>query len=230
MTAPVRWYRLDTADRVAAEAARRIVTQAQQAIAARGRFRIVLAGGSTPGRCYRRLAARDCDWARWDVYFGDERCLPADHPDRNSVMVQRSLLRQAAIPDEQVHVIPAERGPEAAARAYEPLVRAALPFDLVLAGVGEDGHTASLFPGHDWPAGRLVVPVHDAPKPPPDRVSLSLAALDDCRHMLVLATGEGKRDALRRWRDGADLPVARLAARHGVEVLADAAALPDASP
>ncbi len=226
MTSPVRWHRLDTADQVAAEAARGIGEVAEEAIRRQGCFRIVVAGGRTPEQCYRHLAGADTDWSRWEIYFGDERCLPADHPHRNSVMVRRCWLQHASIPERQIHPIPAEQGAEAAALAYEPLVRDALPFDLVVSGMGEDGHTASLFPGHDHPADRLVVPVHDAPKPPADRVSLNLPALNGTQRMLILVTGAAKRAALARWRAGADLPVAALSARQAVDVLVDEAALP----
>ena len=118
----------------------------------------------------------------------------------------------------------AELGPEAAAASYAPLVEAALPFDLVLLGMGEDGHTASLFPGHAVPEGALVIPVHDAPKPPADRVSLTPMALTAAREVLILVTGVGKRQALAAWRDGADLPVARVAAAGQTIVLLDRAA------
>jgi 6-phosphogluconolactonase len=115
-------------------------------------------------------------------------------------------------------------GAEAAATVYAGLVRPVLPFDLVLLGMGEDGHTASLFPGHRVADNRLVIPVHDAPKPPSDRVSLTFAALSACRLMLILITGSGKREALRAWRAGDPLPVARAAELAGARVLVEASA------
>ena len=218
----LHWRCFADADAVAGEALARIDSLSRQAIEARGCFRIVLAGGTTPERVYRQLRALDTDWSRWHVLFGDERCLPADHPDRNSVMAARSWLDLVPLPAGQVVPIPAELGPQRAAEVYEPLVREALPFDLVLLGIGEDGHTASLFPGHEHPDDRLVVPVFEAPKPPPQRVSLNYPALCATRALCLLATGAGKRDALRRWRAGEDLPVARLDCP--VDVLLDEAA------
>jgi len=215
------WHVLPGAAQVEQVVAQRILVLAEQAIDDHGCFRIALAGGRTPAAVYRRLAAADADWAHWRVYFGDERCLPADDPERNSVMAARQWLGRVPVPPANIHSIPAERGAEAAAAAYRAPVRAALPFDLVLLGVGEDGHTASLFPGQDHPADELVHAVHDAPKPPPDRVSLGLSALNNAAAVLVLVTGSGKRAAVERWRRGEDLPVSRVRGRHGVDVYLD---------
>jgi 6-phosphogluconolactonase len=213
----------DTAG-VAAAAAQAIRTAVAEAVSERGRFRILLAGGSSPLEAYRRLVDEDLVWGRWEVYFGDERCLPPAHPDRNSRSAREALLGAVAIPEAQIFPIPAELGAEDAAAAYAPVIGRAIPFDLVLLGMGEDGHTASLFPGRAMDDGRLVIPVHDAPKPPPDRVSLTFSALSACRRMLVLVTGPGKRGALQAWRAGEPLPVARAAALAGARVLLDAAA------
>jgi 6-phosphogluconolactonase len=214
----------ETADEVAAAAADLILAQADAAIAARGAFRLVLAGGSTPTAAYRLLATRDARWDAWHIYFGDERCLRLDDAERNSVMAAGALLARVAIPPAQVHPIPAEQGAAAAAAAYETRVRDALPFDLVLLGMGEDGHTASLFPGHAIASDPLVVPVHDAPKPPSDRVSLTPKALCHSAQILLLITGAGKHDALERWRAGEPLPVARVAAAGNTLAMLDRAA------
>jgi 6-phosphogluconolactonase len=218
---------VDEAADVAAEAARHILLRAREAVAARGRFRIVLAGGTTPLAAYALLARAAAKWQAWEVYFGDERCLPADHGERNSRAATLALLGLVPIPSANIFAMAAELGPEAAAAGYVPLVEAALPFDLVLLGMGEDGHTASLFPGLAIPEGVLVMPVHEAPKPPADRVSLTPRALTAAREVLILVTGTGKREALAAWRRGADLPVARVArAGHTIVLLDRAAAWP----
>lgn len=209
---------------VAAEAANEIRRASEEALSARGRFRIVLAGGTTPLASYRLLARDGLQWAGWEVYFGDERCLPAGDPERNSQAAYEALLSVAPVPKERVFSIPAELGAETAADLYAERVRQAVPFDLVLLGMGEDGHTASLFPGHPLDEERLVIPVHHAPKPPPDRVSLTISALTACRRMLVIVTGASKREALAAWRNGDDLPIARAASRSAARVLVDAAA------
>ena len=220
------WRVLPDADAVAAAAIRIIAAAAVDAIGQRGAFRLVLAGGRTPEAAYRLLAQQAGDWARWECYFGDERCLPADHVERNSQMAERVLLSQIPLAPGQVHPIAAERGAELAAASYARIIAAAVPFDLVLLGVGEDGHTASLFPGRPLDPGAWVIPVHDAPKPPPDRVSLGLRGLQSSRHLLVLATGSGKREALRGWRAGAELPIAQVCQDQQVTLLLDEAANP----
>ncbi|WP_295540002.1 6-phosphogluconolactonase [uncultured Thiohalocapsa sp.] len=222
----VETHVLADADAVAAEAARLILEAGADAITARGAFRLVLAGGSTPLAAYRLLAQAQAHWSRWHLYHGDERCLPPDAPERNSRAADEAWLAQIPIPRQQVHVIPAEQGAEAASAAYEPVVAEAVPFDLVLLGMGEDGHTASLFPGHEVCPGPLVMPVHDAPKPPPNRVSLTPSALCRSRRMLVLATGTGKQAAVARWQAGEGLPVARVAVGGNALVLLDRAAAP----
>jgi len=215
------WHCLPDAAAVAAAALAIILGAAKVAIAARGVFRMVLAGGTTPDRVYRLLASSSTDWNRWQIYFGDERCLPVNDPERNSRLAAGAWLERVSIPAANVHPIPAELGTQAAALAYAPLVEAARPFDLVLLGMGEDGHTASLFPGHVHPPREAVHAVSDAPKPPPERVSLSRESLSDSRDVLILVTGTGKRAAVRQWRNGANLPVAGITALERLNILLD---------
>lgn len=197
---------------------------AHEAMAARGTFRLCLAGGTTPREAYRLLAAQDVAWVQWQLYYGDERCLPVDDPQRNSHMVRAVWLDRADFPVANHHPIPAELGAAEGARAYAALFPAALPFDMVLLGMGEDGHTASLFPGHTHAPEATVHAVYNSPKPPPERVSLSRATLEQTRALLVLVTGAGKYEAVQAWREGAALPVASLTPACGVEVLVDEAA------
>lgn len=226
----LRWTRCDDAEQLARRARERISAAAAEAIDTRGRFALVLAGGSTPRRCYELLRDTPQHWSAWHIYFGDERCLAPDHPQRNSRLAADALLDHVPVPAAQVHLIAAERGAEAAAQDYRRCVAEALPFDLVLLGVGEDGHTASLFPGQTAPAGASVYAVHDAPKPPPQRVTLAATTLGRCRQLLFLVSGAGKRGALRQWRAAVPLPAAGIPC-HGVcEALVDAAAWGEAPP
>ena len=216
-----RWHSFPDSQTLAQAAAEAVLEAAREAIAARGEFRLVLAGGRTPELAYRMLAKAEADWPRWRIYFGDERCLPPHDPERNSEMARVAWLGRVPIPAGNVFSIRAELGPETAAARYAAMVRDALPFDLVLLGMGEDGHTASLFPGHRHPETELVHPVYRAPKPPPERVSLSAAALGNARRVLILVSGAGKREAVQRWRCGEALPVAGICGLEGVDVLID---------
>jgi 6-phosphogluconolactonase len=220
----IRWQVLPDAMAVAEAARANILEAAREAIDGRGSFRLVLAGGSTPKVTYGLLAREDQSWDRWQVYFGDERCLAPSDAQRNSRMVLETWLGPVGMPSANIHVIAAEEGAEAAARAYAPIVAGAVPFDLVLLGMGEDGHTASLFPGQAHDDSEWVHAVHRAPKPPPDRVSLSIRALSASRRVLFLVTGAAKREAAAAWRAGVPLPAAKVAAVCSAEVLLDEAA------
>ncbi len=209
-TQPIRWQLLDDAQAVADEACQRILAFSKQAIDKQGYFRIVLAGGNTPKQTYRLLKEADTDWTQWHIYYGDERCLAENDSERNSVMASRAWLDHVTIPSAQIHTIPAHLGVKEAAHRYTDTLKKALPFDMVLLGIGEDGHTASLFPGHSHPKEELVHAVFNAPKPPPERVTLSVAALSNTRDLLVLVTGANKREAVAAWKRGENLPIAQI--------------------
>ena len=201
----------DDMDDMSAAVAQRIAELAAQAIAARGAFHVALAGGETPRRCYRKLRDLAIDWKHVHIYFGDERCLPSGDAQRNDSMVRETLLEHVTIPPANVHAIPAELGACEAAASYASLLSNVVPLDLMLLGMGEDGHTASLFP--DNPAtvsAAAVVPVFDAPKPPAERVSLGMNSLNAARQKIFLVAGAGKRAALERILHGVSLPAARV--------------------
>jgi len=210
---------------------RAIRLAAQLAISQRSEFHIVLAGGNTPRSIYETLRSADTDWSSWHVYFGDERCLPADDAGRNSRMAGLAWLSHVGIPAAQIHVIEAERGAELAASRYAQIVDRIEQFDLVLLGLGEDGHTASLFPHHDpgnTPDAPAALAVHDAPKPPPERVSLSANRLGAARQVMFLVTGEAKRQAVQDWRNGMDIPAAVIKPAGGVDIYLEAGLLESA--
>ena len=215
----------NTAADVATEAMQHILSIAQDAITNRGVFKLVLAGGTTPLATYKLLAQTDAEWDKWHIYYGDERCLPVNDSDRNSQAIEQAWLNLISIPEENIHTIPAEVGAETAAVLYESRISDSLPFDLIILGMGEDGHTASLFPGHLHPDERLVVPVYNAPKPPEDRVSLSYSALASTRNLLMLITGEGKSEAMEKWMKNQPLPINQINTR-SIKVLLDKTAMP----
>ncbi len=216
-----RWHNLETADQVAVAAYEQILESAEQAIVEHGTFKLVLAGGSTPEKVYRLLAKANADWAKWFIYYGDERCLPVDHADRNSLMATQAFLEKVAIPDTQIFTIPAELGPEQGAKKYQQIVASALPFDMVLLGMGEDGHTASLFPGHQHQEDELAHAVYNSPKPPPERVSISAKALSNTQQLIFLITGANKQEAVKNWRSGQDLPVTTINPKNPIDIYID---------
>ena len=219
-----RWHTCRSAAEVRERAAAWIAEAAQRAIAARGAFRLVLAGGETPRGVYRALRGLDTDWRAWRIWFGDERCLAADDPQRNSRMAGEALLDHVPVPPRQVHAIRAELGATRAAAAYREALAREPEFDLVLLGLGEDGHTASLFPGGEWggaPEAPDVLAVHDAPKPPAERVSLSARRLGRTRGTLFLVAGAGKRGAVAAWRAGTRLAASSIRPPAGVDVLVE---------
>lgn len=227
----VRWHIHADADGITAAARDHIAGAARNAIAKRKAFRIVLSGGETPRRLYQCLAATDADWQAWHIYYGDERCLPAGDEQRNDRMAERAWLAGSAIPRAQIHPIPAELGADAGARAYASELAGVGDFDLVLLGLGEDGHTASLFPGRDWGmqlAAPAALAVHGASKPPPDRISLSAWRFSFARSVLVLVAGAGKADAVRRWRAGENLPIGAIMPAAAIDAFVDRAAIPSA--
>jgi 6-phosphogluconolactonase len=182
-------------------AADRVRVLAADAIAARGRFRLALAGGSTPRALYAQLASTsDVDWTRTDVFFGDERAVPPDDAQSNFRMARETLLAPAAVPPENVHRLRGE-DPEldAAARRYEALLGGpdAPPLDLALLGMGADGHTASLFPGTTAldERQRLCVAL-DVPSLGARRLTLTYPALLAARDLLFLVAGADKAETL----------------------------------
>jgi 6-phosphogluconolactonase len=227
----VRWHIYPDLAGLVGTAATAILRIAEQAIAERGEFHIALAGGTTPSAIYQRLASAGAEWPRWAIYFGDERCLPVDHPERNSVMAASLWLDRVAIPRNRIFPIPAELGPEEGAAAYRETLAGVGTFDMVLLGLGEDGHTASLFPGQSWggcAADPAVLPVRSAPKPPPERVSLSAFRLSHARELMVLVTGAAKAPAVAEWRAGRKLPITAIRPAAGVDVMLTPEAWPDA--
>jgi 6-phosphogluconolactonase len=213
------------ADALARAAAEQFVELARAAILARGRFTVALSGGSTPRRMYQYLAAtplRDrVDWSRVEVFWGDERGVPPDHPDSNFAMASAALLDRVPIPRHVVHRMHAElpdRGTAASgyqleiARAFDVDEAGQPPsFDLLLLGMGSDGHTASLFPGFEaLREGRRWAVSVDAPqRPPAARITLTAPILNRAREIRVLVAGADKAATLRAVLEGPHEPERR---------------------
>jgi 6-phosphogluconolactonase len=219
-----RWHAVADEQALQQLAIEMILASSAQAIRDRGQFHLVLAGGNTPRNIYRGLGTAETDWAAWHIYFGDERCLPLADSGRNSSMAATVWLAGVPVPAARLHVIPAESGAIEAARLYAETLRTVGDFDLVLLGLGEDGHTASLFPGHEWGATQNspdTLAVLDAPKPPQERVSLSAARLSRARQVLFLVGGESKHKAVAEWRAGHNIPARAITPVTGVDVLVE---------
>jgi 6-phosphogluconolactonase len=223
-----RWHAYSDEHALKEAAYEAILACASQALQERDQFHIVLAGGNTPRGIYRRLRIAQTDWAAWHIWFGDERCLPANDSARNSHMAAEVWLDFIPVPPAQIHAIPAELGGIQSARIYAETLQTIGDFDLVLLGLGEDGHTASLFPGHEWgsaPGSPDTLAVFEAPKPPAQRVSLSAARLSRARKVIFLISGESKHRAVTEWRSGKDIPARAITPVAGVDVLVESALL-----
>ena len=187
---------LATAEEVAEDAAAEIAETLRK-----GGRTLVLTGGTSPVRTYQLLSELDVEWGRVAVLFGDERCVPPMDPESNYRIAKENLLDR--VHPATVHRIPAELGPDEGADLYAEVVLQAAPFDVVLLGVGEDGHVNSLFPGHKaLQAKGLTAGIHDSPKPPPQRVTMTLEAIRDAKLILIIAMGAGKADAVAMARRG----------------------------
>ena len=205
-----------------------ILGSATLAIQQRGQFHLVISGGETPREIYRQLCLAHTDWSVWHIYFSDERCLPPTDANRNSRIAGEAWLDHIPILAAQLHIIPGELGASEAAREYAETLRTVGMFDLALLGLGEDGHTASLFPDHEWgiaPSSPDTLTVFNAPKPPPQRVSLSAARLSRSRQVIFLIAGESKHRAVAEWRNGKNIPARVISPAAGVDVLVESALL-----
>ena len=210
---------------LAAAAAARLITVVVDAQAARGQAHVVLTGGSNGGALLKAVAAspaRDAvDWSRVDLWWGDERFLPAGDPERNETQAREYLLDALPLEPKRVHVMAPSDGSfgddvDAAAAAYAAELAeasagnaAGVPaFDVLMLGVGPDGHVASLFPGHPGYAvtSGTAIAVRESPKPPPVRISLTLGAISAARQVWLLAGGEGKAEAVAGALGDVDLP------------------------
>lgn len=214
----IRWQHFESIESLRHTVCDEIVKSANEAIAKRGQFSIVLAGGNTPRAVYRLLRDIKMDWSKWHIYHGDERCLPSDHEDRNSLMVEQVWLHYVDVPASQIHDIPTELGPVAGAKAYAETLKNAGTFDMVILGLGEDGHTASLFPNHVVDNSADAVPVFNSPKPPAERISISQNRLNNTREVIFLVTGAGKQQAVDNWRKGVAIPATLIEPKNGVDV------------
>ncbi len=183
---------------------------AEQATEKRHRFTVALSGGSlirilSPQLISEPLRTR-INWSAWHVFWADERCVPLSSPESNYGLADRFLFKHIGIPRPQIHTIDDTLRPSETAEVYASVLAEVFQpgadrfprFDLILLGIGEDGHTASLFPNHPMlrETQRWVAPIFDAPKPPPERITLTLPVINNARHVLFVAAGKEKKSIL----------------------------------
>ncbi|MFI5201899.1 MAG: 6-phosphogluconolactonase [Candidatus Kapaibacterium sp.] len=224
---------------LSAGAAKEIASLANQSAASRGRFTIALSGGSTPRTLYEMLAreySKTIDWRHVHIFWGDERYVPQDDPASNYRMAKESLLDKINIPEKNIHPIPYLSTPTDSSDAYskelQSLFKEEIPtLDLILLGLGSDGHTASLFPGmteEEMNAG-IVIVTH-SPAPPPIRTSLALQVINNARNVFFLVSGEEKKEILKavlaeEGNPDSKYPAARVYPRGGLVWFVDEAAM-----
>jgi len=205
---------------LALAAAEIIIESLHDALAKTSKANLVLAGGGTPKQIYRSMAARDrsLPWSQIGLFWGDERCVPPASAESNFRMVEETLLLRTEVPPENIHRMRGElEDSEQAASLYEDEIRRSFPesevpvFDLVLLGIGEDGHTASLFPGTLLNTDRWVIPSR-APNPPHRRISMTPRILNAAKHVIFIVSGQAKAAALKSVLEdpSCDYPAAKI--------------------
>lgn len=219
-----------TTDQLGHAAAEHVADLAAQAVAERGRFTVAISGGSLPKLLFPPMVAeplcRHIDWSTWHIFWADERCVPLTHSDSNYRLARELLFDNVSIPPAQIYPIDDSLNAAAAAIAYqkqlnqvfEPPVGEPPRFDLILLGMGEDGHTASLFPGHPLlhEKSKWVAPIFDSPKPPPERITLTLPVINHSRCIIFISTGEAKAKPLSAVIKGnSHLPAALIEPKNG---------------
>jgi len=197
-----------TNDELVKALANYILTAQVEAIAKKGRFSVAISGGSLPKQL-SGLIDSNARWDKWHIYFSDERVVPFDHPDSNYKLVKDEFLSKVPIPKSHIHTIDIsllddideltdDYGAQLI-KSFASRESARFPvFDLILLGMGPDGHTASLFPGHELlsESSGWVAYIEDSPKPPPKRITLTLPVINHAARVVFVATGTGKQDVL----------------------------------
>ena len=216
----------DSTDEVLHQLADFFVAQAHEAVAARGRFSVALSGGSSPKKLYELLASpayrERVPWAETFFFFGDERNVPSTDPDSNEGQAREALLGPVGVPEDNIHGFDLGAiSMEHAAQAYEGEIREFAPegFDLHLLGMGPEGHINSIFPHSEavYETEDFAVPVHDSPKPPAERVTLTYPAVNRSQRVWLLVSGEQKAEAAAQLVAGAAAEDWPAAGAHGTE-------------
>jgi len=204
------WSIFENIDKLSMQVADDILDVAKISIKSTGSFKIVLAGGKSLIPTYKILSHSNADWSRWHIYIGDERCLPLKNKERNDHNINIIWLNNSPIPKKNIHFIRAELDAKQAVWHYETTLEEVENFDVTLLSMGEDGHTASLFPGHQYDNKRDVVIINNSPKKPKQRISLSYSRLNQSNKVFKIISGSLKCNAVRQWLNNIQLPINQI--------------------
>ena len=204
------WFVYPNIDELSEQLARDILTLAEKSIKLNNNFKIVLTGGESIINTYKILNNSSSDWSKWHIYLGDERCLPAGDRNRNDYIIKQVWLNNSQILKKNIHFIHAELGPNNGALYYEKILSNTGYFDIVLLSMGEDGHIASLFPGHFYNKNKSVVSECNSPKYPKNRISVSYSRLNKSKNIFKVVCGSSKKKAVDLWLAGKTLPINKI--------------------
>lgn len=204
------WLIFDDKMSLSKALAQEILNIAKKSIFEKDCFSIVLTGGQSVLSLYKILSKADSNWDKWHIYISDERFLPARHKDRNDQTINKIWLDNSTIYKKNIHFIKAELGLLEARAEYEDTLKRIDKFDIVLLSMGEDGHIASLFPGHIYPKEQLVVIEQNSPKPPKERISMSYKQLNKAHYVFKLIMGESKQKAVALFKKNANIPITKI--------------------
>ncbi|VDI23345.1 6-phosphogluconolactonase [Mytilus galloprovincialis] len=203
-----------------------VIDKATSSIQERGTFTVGVSGGSLVKYLCNGLPSSTTDWTKWRIFFCDERHVPYDNSECTYTLYKTGLVDKVGMPPENIFPINPDLSVEDAADDYEKKIRLVFPetdiprFDLLLLGMGPDGHTCSLFPGHQLleEKTRIIAPISDSPKPPPARVTMTYPIINNCSCAVFASCGEGKGDIVQRVLEGKEevlLPAARVRPTNG---------------
>lgn len=187
-----------------------ILLIANKSIEENGKFSIVLSGGRSFIDTYKILRESKSNWKKWHIYLTDERCVPLNDYRRNDKLINSLWLNNKKIPKKNIHFIFAELDKKKAVNQYKSLLQKVNKFDVVLLGMGEDGHVASLFPKHRYDDNESVVIESNSPKPPKERITLSYSRLTKSRYIFKIVCGSSKFNALNSWIKNKKLPINKI--------------------
>jgi 6-phosphogluconolactonase len=204
------WVVYKDIDSLSKELSKEILEIAKKSIKLNGNFTIVLAGGGSVLKLYKILSQSISDWGKWFVYIGDERCLPIQDKNRNDHIINDIWLNNSQIPKKNIFFIKTELGCDNSANDYEKVLKNIASFDIVLLSIGEDGHTASLFPKHRYDNSKSVVVEYNSPKYPKERVSMSYLRLNQASNVFKVVSGVSKQRAVKLWLEEKKLPINQI--------------------